>query len=124
MSLFSALDISPVSRVISIGGKPYKIECNMRTLARAEQIYATKFERDINATLIIGELLNGKSSALMAVAYAALTEGGTVVTWDVFGKEMFGSKDFDLLFDEFSSAITDMFGLAESGDTPEGEGKN
>jgi len=124
MSIFSSLDICPASRIVKIGDKTFKLDCDMLMLSHAEQVYAMRYGRDMNATMILGELINGKTAALMAIAYAALLSGGTVITWEHFAKDIFNSKDYDPLFDALSGAVIDMMSRPDSDDAPEGEEKN
>lgn len=107
MSIFGGLDILPVERAVKIGKKTYKMQFNMATLARSEQLYAVEYNRDVNAQKILGELVMAKSSALMAIVYCAMLEGGAVMTWDDFC-DTFTSRDFDPLFDAAIECVTQM----------------
>jgi len=60
----------------------------------------------------------------MAVCYCALVEGGATITWDTFSTEMFGSSEFDPLFDVATTCITQMFKLRDEGDADEEPEKN
>ncbi len=122
MSLFTALDLRPVERVVRIGKEDYRLDFDHLAISHAEQIYATQFDREPNGGIILTELLAGAMSALMAMVYGAIRSGGRAMSWETFSKSIWGMDEYDPMFDVASDAVIEMFGSMQ-GDAPElGEG--
>ena len=122
MSVISALDLCPVEKVVRIGKEDYALQFNHRMLREAELVYIKEYERVVNAGIILGELLAGTLTALMAVAYGAIRAGGRRISWDTFDNEIFGVDAFDPLFDAVSDAIVEMFGTSRDDAAAEATG--
>lgn len=120
----NSLELKTNSRYIKIGGKTYQMDFDMEALSRAEQTYLLQYGRDVNVRDIIRELIQVKNSAVMVMAYSALTSAGNKLTWKEFSKEIFTYDNFDTVFDEVISAVSEMMASPDKNAVPEGDGKN
>lgn len=106
----NSLDIKTNNRMITIGGKTYRMDFDMQALSQAEQVYQSQFGRSVNVSEIIAELAQVKMSAVMALAYGALVSAGNVIAWKTFAKDIFTFEHFDEVFAVVEEALMDMFG--------------
>ncbi len=126
MSIDTSLSMRTNSRAIKIGDCTYKLDFDMQALSQAEQVYATRFGRDVNVATIVEDLFQVKMSAVMAFAYGALLSAGEKVSWNVFSKEIFTYEHFDEVFNEVSAAIKSLFAVnnEETTEPATGDSKN
>lgn len=85
----TSLDLRSNSKTIEIGGKTYRLDFDMLAMSHAEAVYARQFGIAANVQVIMGDMFGQKSTAVMALAYGALTSAGNKIAWDTFAKGLY-----------------------------------
>ena len=117
-----SLAIRATSTVLEINGRTYKMDFDMAALAGAERVYRQRFGQQSDTFQIISELFEAQTSAIMALAYGALTSAGEKLAWEHFSKDMFTFENYDAIANAVADAVGEMFGEAE--DAEEDDAKN
>lgn len=113
------------SQIVTIKGKEYRMDFDPQALSIAEQIYLTRFEREVNVGVIIAELFSAKLAAVMAFAYGAMRSAGEKISWEQFSKELFTFGDYDPVFDATLSGIEALMpDVDDKNETGETDPKN
>lgn len=110
----TAQDIRAPEITLTIGGKDYKARFDMTAYAHAEVVYHREFKEKVNIAVLISELADGMTPAIMAVCYGAIVSGGSDLTWSEF-KKTFTFASIPAIRDALTQAVTDS--LPDSDET-------
>ena len=110
----TAQDIRAPEITLTIGGKEYKGRFDMTAYAHAEVAYHKEFKEKVNIAVLISELADGMTPAIMAVCYGAIVSGGSDLTWNEF-KNKFTFASIPAIRDALTQAVTDSLPDSEPG---------
>lgn len=109
-------DVSAPERLIRFGDQEYKLVFNNATARTVEDIYDQRYGHPEKGYYdVLNELAIPKHRALMAVAYAAILEGGGKVSWEEF-EDRFRLTDIVGLKDQLQAAVIDSLPKPGEGD--------
>ena len=114
--------IRAASTVLAINGRSYKMDFDLGALAAAERVYRQRYGETRDTYAIIADVFEVQTSAIMALAYGALTSAGEKLAWEHFAKDIFTFDNFDAISEAVAEGVAEMFG--EAGDADEGDEKN
>lgn len=120
----NSLNMRAIPHEVELGGKQYTILFDMRAYAEAEQVYYLQYGRRCNCGEIILDMLNGLTSALMALTYGALKSGGAKMDYKTFAQDILTREDASNLFDVVERAMIDSMGLNDKDAAIDGDEKN
>ncbi len=103
-------------------GKTYRMDFDMGALANAECVYEQRFGKTVGVNVIIGDLVQAKTHAMMAFAYGAMISAGEAITWERFCKSVYTFENYQKLTDIVSEAMVQM--MRTDDEPEEGEEKN
>lgn len=110
----SSIQMRSVPHVVEFKGKKHTLLFDMAAFAMAEQTYYLEYGRTCNCGEIIVEMLDGMTSALLALTYGALRSGGGKMTYNAFVNEVFTYDQYDLLMDVVEKAIVQAMGVEDA----------
>jgi hypothetical protein len=105
-------------------GTVCRMDFDLGALAHAEGVYEEHFGRIAGIHDIIGELIQGRARALMAITYGAMLSAGEKLTWDDFGKKIYTFENYDRLSETISDEIAAMMRGGDDEEDEEGDSKN
>lgn len=105
-------------------GTVCRMDFDLGALAQAEGVYEDRFGRIAGIHEIIGELIQGRARALMAVTYGAMLSAGEKLTWEEFGKKIYTFENYDRLSEMITDEIAAMMRGGDDEDEEEGDSKN
>lgn len=114
--------IRTTSAVIKINGTHYKMDFDLMALSVAEQVYSRQYGGTANTYLILAEIMQVQTSAIMALAYGAMISAGEKITWDEFAKGLFTFDNYDAISEAVADNVAAMLGDGDEG--AEGDEKN
>lgn len=104
----TSLDLKSNSQHIEIGGKTYRLDFDMLTMSHAEAVYARQFGMTANVQSIMADMFAQKSTAIMALAYGALTSAGNRMAWDTFAKGLYNWQTLEKWNTVVVQGVADM----------------
>jgi len=107
-----------------LGGKRYQLLFDMAAFACAEQVYYMEYGRKCNCGEIIIDMLDGLTSALMALTYGALRSGGAGMSYRQFAQEIMTYTQYDALFDVAEKALIQAMGVEDTKEQAQEDAKN
>lgn len=119
----SSIQMRAVPHAVELKGKKYTLLFDMAAFAMAEQTYYLEYGRKCNCGEIIVEMLDGMTSALLALTYGALRSGGEKISYNAFVNEVFTYGQYDMLMDVVEKALYQAMGAEDAPET-DGEAKN
>lgn len=119
----NSLGMQAIPHEVELGDKKYTILFDMRAYAETEQVYYLQYGRRCNCGEIILDMLNGMTSALLALTYGALRSGGAKMQYTTFAQDIVKRKDSGSLFEVVERALIDSMGLEDAADAT-GDEKN
>lgn len=123
--MIKELGMQARSAVIELqDGTKCRMDFDLGALAHAEGVYEDHFGRIAGIHEIIGELVQGRARALMAITYGAMLSAGEKITWDDFGKKIYTFENYDRLSEVISTEIAAMMRGSDDDDDEAGDSKN
>lgn len=120
----SSIHMQATPHEVTLGKKTYPLLFDMAAFAAAEQVYCTEYQRTVNCGQIITEMLEGLTSALMALAYGALRSGGLQTTYRDFAQKVMVYGQYDALCDTVERALIQAMGVDQAQGSADGDEKN
>ena len=114
-----ARDVRAPEITLSIDGKDYKARFDMMCYAHAETVYHREFKQKVNIAVLLSELADGMTPAIMALCYGGIVSAGADITWDTF-KRKFSFASIPGVRDALTQAVADSLPDSDEGD----EGEN
>ena len=90
------------------GGRKVRMDFDMGALAYTEGVFEDRFGKPVGVDAIIGDLVQGKSRAMMAFAYGAMMSAGEKLTWEDFCKSVWTFANYKRLSDAVIGALVRM----------------
>ena len=115
--MIAELGMQARSAVITLqDGSTRRMDFDLGALAQAEGVYEDRYGRVVGIDIIIGELVQGRARALMALTYGAMLSAGEKLTWEQFSKSVYTFENYAHLSSVVSDAVLAMM---RSGDDEE-----
>lgn len=121
--MIAELGMQARSAVITLqDGSTRRMDFDLGALAQAEGVYEDRYGRVVGIDIIIGELVQGRARALMALTYGAMLSAGEKLTWEQFSKSVYTFENYANLSNVVSDAVLAMMRSGDDEDEDDGDG--
>lgn len=121
--MIAELGMQARSAVITLqDGSTRRMDFDLGALAQAEGVYEDRYGRAVSIDIIIGELVQGRARALMALTYGAMLSAGEKLTWEQFAKSVYTFANYASLSNVVSDAVLVMMRSGDDEDEDSGDG--